>query len=62
MGFSPHSKWLNRTNAQSEDLMKQTQLEATDLTGRPAGTGKLCAGKTANFTASKLKKTRLFWV
>jgi hypothetical protein len=48
-------------NAQNEDLMKQTQLEATDLTSRPAGTGKLCAGKTANSTASKLKKTRLFW-
>jgi hypothetical protein len=41
--------------------MKQNTTWPTDLTSHPAGTGKFYAKKTANPTASKPKKLRLFW-
>jgi len=40
--------------------MTQRQLEATELTSQPAGTGKLYRVKIIDSVASKLKYTRLF--
>ena len=47
-------------NLRNEKDMTQRQLEATNLTSRPAGIRKLCPDKIADPIALKPKKTRLF--